>query len=419
MLTYGVQRMPEKRIRLTKTAVAALAGTPGKQVIVWDAAVRGFGVLISAGGTKTYVMQRRVGGKSRRVSIGRCDDWSTERARKEAERLAGEFGAGKDPVAERKRSAARAMTLGDALEAYVRAPVKKGGGKGEMKKPRTVADIRKVTKRAFSDWFDRPAAEITGAMVRARHAEISQTSTAQADLAARYLRACLNHVAADTDDDEPLLAANPVTRLNRANAWGPMRRATGHIPEDRIGDWMQAVETGLVGLKHEGEVRDCMLFLVLTGARLGEVLGDSAVGYPPLRWRDVDLAAGAVTFTATKNRRVHVLPLGRVLLARLKERHAAIGGAFVFGDAAGSVPMDLRGAVARIEKATGIRATAHDLRRTFASMATAAGVSAIVVKALLNHLSGGDVTSGYVQVTPADLRTAMQAVEDKMLANAP
>ena len=74
--------MAEKRTKLTKASVAAIEADAARQVLVWDTEIRGFGLRVSPGGAKAYVMQRRVGATSRRVTIGRADDMSAEAARK-------------------------------------------------------------------------------------------------------------------------------------------------------------------------------------------------------------------------------------------------------------------------------------------------------------------------------------------------
>ena len=417
LLTRGAQGMAERKLKLTKTTVADLAPEAGKQVFIWDTEVRGFGLRISPGGAKTYILQRRIGATTRRVTIGRADDMTAERARKAAEKLASQFADGIDPVKERKRKLAQERTLRDAFKAYIAAPKKKGSGKGAAKKALTVRDIEKAMNR-FSDWLDKPVTQITGAMVRDRHAKIAAGSAAQANLAMRYLRAALNHAIADSDEDTPILKVNPVDRLNRLNQWAEVKRATRHLADDKISGWIDAVQNDLAGLKGDAELRDALLFLLLTGARVSEALGDTAVQYPALRWADVDLQRAVVAFRNTKNRTDHELPMGRALAAMLEARRAISGPEFVFSDRAENVPADLRPAYKRIEKATGIWITAHDLRRTFATVASKLDISAYKLKRLTNHVSGGDVTAGYVQVTTEDLRTAMQRIEDYLLSPA-
>ncbi|MEL6800697.1 MAG: integrase family protein [Pseudomonadota bacterium] len=405
-----------ERTKLTKTAIASLSADPNRQLFVWDTELRGFGLRIAPAGTKTFIFQRRIGSRSKRVTIGRADDMAPEAARKKALALATQFADGVDPDAAAAQQAARMMTLRQAFDAYKAAPKKKGGGRGTPKKPQTVRDIDKAAKR-FSDWLNFPVSTITGTMVKTRHAEWVERSPAQANQAFRYLRAALNHVIADADDDQdPILRRNPVDRLNRLNQWAEVRPRQRHLPEDRIADWVGAVETGLVGLRGDSEIRDALIFILLTGARLAEVLGNERDGYAPLAWKDVDLSKRLVTFRETKNREPHILPLPEQLTARLEARREISKQEHVFAGDRGRVPADMRGAYRRIEAATGMWITAHDLRRTFASVATRLDISAYKLKRLTNHISGGDVTAGYVQVTPEDLREAMQRIEDYMLS---
>ena len=79
------------------------------------------------------------------------------------------------------------------------------------------------------------------------------------------------------------------------------------------------------------------------------------------------------------------------------------------------MPVNLRPAFQRLEKITGISITAHTLRRTFASVASKLDISTYKVKRLTNHISGNDVTAGYIEVEFDDLREAMQKIEDHML----
>lgn len=412
--------MAEKRTKLTKASVAAIEADAARQVLVWDTEIRGFGLRVSPGGAKAYVMQRRVGATSRRVTIGRADDMSAEAARKKATLLAAEFAEGVDPVAAKKERARRATTLRQAMEAYIAAPKKKGVGKGGEKKARTQRDIRVVIERKFPDWLDRPVTDFTESMVKERHAALAKESPAQANLAFRYFRAAINHLIADTDEGETqVVKTNPVTRLNRTNQWADVRPAKGRIPDRSIPDWVEAVKTGLDDLANGSEMRDALLFLLLTGTRIGELFGSVKDGYPPLRWASVDLRHDKVTFPDTKNRLDHELPLPAQLKALLQDRKKRAGPEFVFSDAKGRMPADLRPAFRRLEGLTGISITAHDLRRTFASVASKLDISTYKVKRLTNHISGNDVTADYVEVEFDDLREAMQKIEDHMLRPKP
>ena len=411
--------MAGERTKLTKTKVSAAQPVKGKTVMIWDAETRGFGLRISPGGTKAFILQRRIRKTERRITIGRAEDISLDKARKEAARLIGQFVDGYDPVAEKQREAVRALTLKDAFENYIAAPVqKRGASKGKLRKPATVLDIRKQMKR-FDDWLLLPITEISEDMVKTRHGQLLKKSKAQANLAFRYLRAALNYAIADSDPSSPALTRNPVDRLNRTSAWGNVEAVKRFVPADRLAEFVEAVQIGLTGLRNETEHRDAILFMLLTGARTGEVMGDRRAGYPPLLWSQVDLDAGTVFLPDPKNRTAFTIYLSYQIIDMLKERKKIRGkGEFVFAKANGAFAEDMRAAHRRLKSIMGFRITNHDLRRTYVTAANSTRLTQYTLKALVNHVSGGDVTAGYVQVTEAEIRRAAQDVADFILSPA-
>ena len=59
--------------------------------------------------------------------------------------------------------------------------------------------------------------------------------------------------------------------------------------------------------------------------------------------------------------------------------------------------------------------TAHDLRRTFATVADGLDIGRYAVKRMLNHVARGDITADYVQVDVDRVREPMQRVETSVL----
>lgn len=417
-----------EKMDLSKKAIEAVPHPTAGQKFVWFDTPRGFGLRVTPT-AKTFIFDARVNGKKRRVTIGRVDVFTDlKRARAEATRQADAFNRGVDPAAEkvRKKEAdarkdAAALTLVDAIKSYADAPKKKGSGYGsgvKLKKARTLRDIHTVTNRHFGDWMNMAVTEITGSMVKERHAKIAIDAPTQANLAMRYLRAALNHVNDESESDTPIIATNPVDRLKRLNQWADTKPKKGRLERNDIPVWVDAVQTELVGLKHGAQHRDALIFILLTGARLAEVFGNEQDGYPALKWSDVDLERRTVTFRDTKNRSDHETALGTELTVILTSRKEVSSGDYVFGDNDDAVSSDLRTAFARIKQASGLRVTAHDLRRTFAAVANTLDISAYKLKRLLNHISGNtsDVTAGYIgEITTDDLREPMQRIEDFML----
>jgi hypothetical protein len=70
--------------------------------------------------------------------------------------------------------------------------------------------------------------------------------------------------------------------------------------------------------------------------------------------------------------------------------------------------------LAVVERATGIRASAHDLRRSYVTVAESCDISPLALRALINHSLGGDVTSGYVIMSLERLREPAQRVADRL-----
>jgi integrase len=116
----------------------------------------------------------------------------------------------------------------------------------------------------------------------------------------------------------------------------------------------------------------------------------------------------------TKNHTDHTLPFTKRVREILVERKRVAGEQEqVFGTA------EVQKALIRIKQATGLWATPHALRRTWATCADKAGLGAYAIKAALNHKTTGDVTGiHYAQIDTEDLRPLMQRVEDFILRHA-
>jgi integrase len=160
--------------------------------------------------------------------------------------------------------------------------------------------------------------------------------------------------------------------------------------------------------------------LLLTGLRHQEAAG--------LRWEDVRFAEQRVVVPAhrTKSRRELHLPLTPPLMSVFMGWRAqgVESNGFIFPAerhhirADGSVTQyaaDLHYAFTEIAWATGIVLSAHDLRRTFASVADSCDVSLLALKQLLNHSTSGDVTVGYVRVEWKRLTEAANKVAARIM----
>jgi len=69
--------------KLTKRLVDA-AESLEKDYVIWDDELPGFGLRVFASGKRSYVLQYRALGRSRRYTIGLHGVWTAESARQEA-----------------------------------------------------------------------------------------------------------------------------------------------------------------------------------------------------------------------------------------------------------------------------------------------------------------------------------------------
>ena len=115
----------------------------------WDAALPGFGLRISARGTKTWMLMSRLRGRQRRFKIGRYPQLDLASARAVARDYLVKIAMGEDPAAHRKR---RDRTFGDVATDYIarECPQLSRGAEFE----------RIIERELLSRWRDRPLKEI-------------------------------------------------------------------------------------------------------------------------------------------------------------------------------------------------------------------------------------------------------------------
>ena len=106
-------------MRLTKQIVEN-AKLPAKgQAFLWDSETKGFGLRLTPT-TRAYVVQARVNGIARRVTLGRHGILTVQEARKKAIKELSKMLDGKDPVIEKKRAVAQSVTLEEVVEDYLK-----------------------------------------------------------------------------------------------------------------------------------------------------------------------------------------------------------------------------------------------------------------------------------------------------------
>jgi integrase len=376
-------------MELTKISVEKLKLPASGQVLVWDDELTGFGLRLTKSG-RMYIVQARVKGVSRRVSLGRHGVLTLQEARKKALRELSSMLEGKDPVKEKKRTEAYGKSLRDITDLYLkdRRDLKESSKK----------DIRKHLDKSFAEWAERPAVEITRDKVASKFAELSEKSHAQANQAFRVLRAILNYARAKyRPDDKPIIVENPVRILSDMKVWNRVPARSGRVPNDKIGAaWneLQALREAPEQTNVGKAIADIVAFLMLTGARWTEAA--------ELTWDRVNLDEKWWYLPDPKNRNPVKFPLSQVAVKILEERPRTSEFVFPSWSASGRVT-EARSVLDRISTAAGARVTAHDLRRTFRAIAGECRIELWKAKLLMNHKLTQDVTIGHYTETQ-DLR---------------
>ena len=384
------------RIRLTERTLDKIkAHDPsGKQVLHWDTELKGFAVLASGTtNARTFVVQRTLpDGRTRRVTVGAVNEIKLPEARARAAEMLDALRRGLDP----KRKTID-WTLRAALDAYLLAR--------KDLRPASVRVYRISIERYLEAWLNLSLRDITSEMVEQRHrsivVEVGKSNerykgTFTANAAMRTLRILFNFAAERIPD-----LKNPV-RLRRQ--WYPEPRRERVVRAAELPTFYQSV----CALPNP-IARDYLLLLLFTGMRLSEAAS--------LRWEDVDLVQRVIRVPAarTKANRAFALPMSDFVRDLLVARRALGNAKFVFpGPSKTGHIVDAGFPLELVANACGVTVTAHDLRRTFITVAESADISPLGLKALVNHAVTQDITDRYVQLTIERLREPAQRIADKL-----
>lgn len=385
--------------KLNKTFVDSLPYPEKGQVFYWDSDLQGFGMYVGIN-SKTWFVEKRIDNKTKRVALGKYPAWTAEQARIEAMEHINKMAKGIDPVKEKREKNIKAVTLGEVFTAFLDS---------RQLKPKTVRDYTGVMNNIYPDWQKLPITEITRDAVERRHKKVGEErGEAYANLGGRTLRSVLNYASAkyETGKGLSILPENPVKRISQTRSWYKVERRTGHLKPHQLEAWFDAV----LSIDND-TIKDYLIFVLLTGTRKDE----SA----KLQWADVDLNDNSYVLRDPKKKRPIQLPLSDYLADMLTKRKANSNSEFVFpGDGARGYLVEPKRQLAKVVEKTGMPFAMHDLRRTFVTIAESLDISSFAVKALVNHKSGDDVTSGYIQLNVERLRKPMQTITDFILKSA-
>jgi len=226
----------------------------------------------------------------------------------------------------------------------------------------------------------------------------------------RVLRALFNYAYGAYEDGQGkgLFPDNPVDRLSHTRSWNRETRRSNTIKVSELKAWFKAVKE-LDGEGLTDTVRDLLMLTLLTGLRRREASN--------LRWDSISFEDRSFIVTETKNKVDLSLPIPEYLYAVLKQRREKVEGEYVFpGGVEGKPIQEPKKQIVKIQEASGVVFSIHDMRRTFITMAESLDISAFAIKALVNHKQNdSDVTGGYIRMDVERLRKPMQQIESYIL----
>ena len=377
---------------ISETTVKAAKPPASGYVILFDDKDEGFGVRVTAAGAKSFVLNYRVGGEKRRMTIGKWPQWTADAARNEVKKklLPRINGGGADPVREKKARLAEPK-LADLATEYIEqhAKIKK-------RKKSAYEDRRMLDKIILPKLGKQRVKAITKRDVGTLHNSLRKTPY-QANRVLALLSAMFTF--AMEDDLRPDNPAKGVKRFDE-----PKREAWLTV------DQLQALSDALDAYD-EQDAADALRLLIVTGARPDEVLAAT--------WPMFDLQRRIWTKPShhVKEKKIEHVPLngGALLILRRMAEHKA--GLHLFpGRKPDTARTTLRNAWKQVCKAAGLATVSsvigkrgkplprwkpnvrvYDLRHTFASHLVSRNWSLPLVGKLLGQVRP-ETTARYAHV---------------------
>ena len=352
--------MPNHTIRLTKRTVDALVPN-GKDTVVWDRDLKGFGVRMLASGRKVFVVQSRGPGGSKRASLGRHGKLTVEQARQRAVAAIGQIKRGEPPLAEPSGPVTVADLARRFLEDYVAMHCK------ARTREQYAGIVKSVILPALGE---RTVASICTADVSELHRGLHATPQR-----ANHTLWIFSRMLSLAQTWEVIPSGRNPCRAVRPYKLKPRERFLSQDEFRRLG---RALRESKVDRSVKPSAIAAIRLLSLTGCRRTEILS--------LRWDDVDRTAGVLRLRDSKTG-PRTVPLTAPALAVLAKIKPTPDSPFVFtGERTGRAVARIDGAWHKIRERAGLEdVRMHDLRHSYASRALSLGESLTAIGHLLGH----------------------------------
>ena len=395
--------------RLSKRTVDAIKSGE-KDVYCWDSELKGFGLKATPTGRKVYLIQYRVDGRTRRVTIGpHGSPWTPETARKEAARLLAEVASGSDPAEEVKRNK-QALTVSQLCNLYMEEGVfhkkestryvDQGRIERHIKPLMGKKRVQRLTRGDIERFMlavanGKTATDVkTGFRGRARVSGGKGT----ANRAVGLLGAILSFaVARGMRPDNP---AHGVKKFKE----GRRDRFLSQEEMARMGVALSEAEKNGTNPIAIAAIR----MLIFTGCRKSEML--------TLEWAHVDFEHACLRLPDSKTG-FKIVPLGAPGLSLLESLPRIEGNPYVFpGEKTGRHIVGVPRVWERIRTTIGLEdVSLHTMRHSFASLGVGTGLSLPIVGAILGHSSEA-MTARYGHLSADPIKDAAERISSTIAA---
>jgi integrase len=397
-------RISSPEFTLSKKSVANLPIQP------YDYQVRvkgrvGLRVRVRKTGSKLLEYSVKVDGKTVTPTVCLLDDGSVyvgpKGVLKDAETTKAELMVGVTPTAKRAQKrvqtaseARMGLTVGDACTNYIDA--KKNRAESTRRNYENHRDVK------LADWLNLPLVEITEDMAANLHDDLTvHYGPVAANNCLRFFRAVWRHHRRRLGlGDCPTIIFTD--EGDNVREWHPEERRERFVSSEELKDWWNATERLRDEYAGDGDLAaDYLQFAMLTGLRRREVSS--------IEQADINRRRKTILIPDNKSKRPYSIPMTDPLKEILDRRKDEVRPFAV---------EEPKRFIAQVSEWCKVDFSTHDLRRSFLSHATAAGIPLPVQKALVNHSRKGDVTDGYIQISDKVLRDAMDKVQQYILLHA-
>jgi integrase len=387
------------RANLTIRTVEALK-PKDDEYMVWDKTLPAFGVRVSPGGTKAFLLKYRFAGQQRKVTLGRLgEDMTVAEARDAAERARRNVRDGVDPQADKDRDRAQhGITFTEAYEKFCTYRKELPFKRRPPLKPKTLINYRSTFKVNVAKALGgRPLASITRADIETLQERLMKKGhKATANRLMAYLGAFFTWAI-----DREFCQRDPTKNITPF----PEKPRERVLDDGEFERFLAAVDA------YDGNLyaKAALKLYVYTACRREEILTAKWTDVrldgeqPHIRLRDAKTGDGNVPLPPEAVEVLRTLP-------RMPENPYVI-----CGEKRGAHLVNISKPFKTVLDAAGIEgATIHDLRRTYGSMALKAGVGIFRLSKLFRHASVATTQRAYAFMPSETLHDASQQVAERM-----